>query len=310
MDTDSGRDPMPSSRKNLGRRLRPWLAPVAGLVFALLLTLVPLSTRRGIARGLEYSLFLPYRFALGWGPRSLIAQREMSAEARSMAERLRAWDGEMESSRENDRLRRLLGFQRRAAIDLVAATVVGRGRARFGDLLIVDPERPVPDLVGMVAVTPDGLLGRVASRDGPFARVECLTNPNVAVSVVNQRSREGGILKWNPAGSILAIEGVPAQADWQIGDRVVTSGLGAAFPRGILAGWVRGQRAGRGGVLQTILIRPAAASDRVHELFLLHARDLELGEPDRSPPLYPMESRSPRAAPADPARQGALAPVF
>lgn len=301
---------MPPTRKNVGRRLRPWLAPAGALAFSLLIALLPAPARRGLARGLELTLFLPYRAALGWGPRSLLAQRETAAEARELTRRLQAWDGELESSRENERLRRLLGFRRRAGVDLVAATVVGRGRARYGEVLIVDPEAGLPDLVGAVAVTPDGLVGRVSSRDGGRARIECLANPNVAVSVVNQRSREGGILKWDPARSALTIEGVPGQSDWQVGDRIVTSGLGEAFPRGLLAGWVRGQRPGRGGVLQTILIRPSVDSRRVHELFLLRPGTSNAGETDRSPQVYPADSRPPREAPADPGRAGSLAPVF
>ena len=64
------------------------------------------------------------------------------------------------------------------------------------------------------------------------------------------------------------VEGVPAQADWQPGDRVVTSGLGTAFPRGILVGWV-GEPRGGGGGMQNIPVRLAASAARSQEVFLL-----------------------------------------
>jgi rod shape-determining protein MreC len=232
------------------------------------LTFLPVRVKNGLALLLERSVFLPYRFALGWGPRSLLAERRAAAELARLAGRARLEDGALEAARENDRLRSLLGFRRRGEYDLLPATVVGSGRSRIGDLLLVEPEQDPGSAIGLVALTPDGLLGRVASQAGRTLRVECLAHRNVAVSVVNQRSREGGILRWEPGVGRPMVEGVPAQADWQPGDRVVTSGLGTAFPRGILVGWVE-ERRGGGSDRLSIPVRPAASAARAQEVFLL-----------------------------------------
>jgi rod shape-determining protein MreC len=251
-------------------------------VLSLGLVLLPLSWKSGLASALERSVFLPYRFAVGWGPRSLLAQHRAGEALRERARNELGADTALEAARENDRLRSLLGFRRRSGVELLPAVVVGRGRSRFGDLLVVEPADPAAVEAGMVAITPEGLLGRVRTRDGGYARVECLTSLEMAVSVTNQRTREGGILKWDPLRGGLAVGGLPSQSDWQKGDRVVTSGLGMAYPGGILVGWVTGHRAGRGGQLQSIVVRPAARAARAQEVFLLRVTgDLGPASPGR-----------------------------
>jgi rod shape-determining protein MreC len=264
---------MRSSQRSLSRRLRPWLIPGAGLVLSFGLTLLPLPWKFGLASVLERSIFLPYRFAVGWGPRSLLAQHRAGVAQHERARSELTADAALEATRENDRLRVLLGFRRRSGAELWPAVVVGRGRGRFGDLLVVQPADPTAVEPGMVAISPDGLIGRVRTRDGGYARIECLTSLEMAVSVTNQRTGEGGILKWDPLRGGLTVGGIPSQSDWQAGDRVVTSGLGLAYPGGILVGWVTGHRSGRGGLLQSISVRPAAQAARAQEVLLLHVTD-------------------------------------
>lgn len=287
---------MRPTQPTLVRRLRPWLWPSAAVIASLGLSALPAGVKQGMAWGLERSVFLPYRFALGWGPRSLLAEFRGREELERLARRERLDEEALEATRENHRLRALLGFRRRGECGLEPATVVGQGRARFGDLLLVEPEREPGDPVGMVVLTADGLIGRVASRTGRILRVECLTNANVAVSVLNQRSREGGILKWDPVEGGAAVEGVPAQSDWQAGDRVVTSGLGTAFPRGILVGWVGDPRGGGGG-LQNVPVRFAASPARAQEVFLLRIQpEAEAAEQPILSRFYPTEpAGGPRA---------------
>jgi rod shape-determining protein MreC len=243
--------------------------PLIALAAALGLAFLPLPVKTGVATVLEHSVFLPFRMAVGWGPRSLQSAWRMSRMAREATELRIAADEQEEMQGENQRLRGLLGFRRRADHELLAAAVVARGRDRFGDLLVVEPADPGGGNPGEPVLTPQGLIGRVSRTGGRFCRVECLTHQNVAVSVRNARNWEGGIVKWSPQSGGLVIEGVPGQADWRAGDRLVTSGLGAAFPRGLLVGWVVGQKGESGGLLKTVRVRPAASAARVDEVFLL-----------------------------------------
>lgn len=277
-------------------RSRRWLGPIAALVLSATLGFLPLSIKRPVAGVLERTVFFPFRFTVGWGERMLSGREEAKRLSRELAQRQWSRDEAEEARIENARLRRLLGFHRRADHNLVPCSIVGREWGRAGEVLLIEAADPGAAEPGRAVVSPDGLIGRVSSREGRYARVECLTHIQVAVSVLNQRSREGGILKWSPERRPgLAIRGIPSQSDWQPGDRLVTSGLGTAFPRGILVGWVERHRSQGGGMLKEVRVRPAARAARAEEVFLLERVEAGFGFPGAEEPgedlsaLFPVE---------------------
>ena len=264
---------------------------LAVLVSATLLVL-PKDVRRGIATGLEYSVFSPYRYAVGWGEGSLAARSEI----RRLSQQLTEWrvreDQILETQEENRRLRHLLGFRRRTAERLVPAAVVARERGRDGDLVIAEVESGSPVYTDAPVLVPEGLLGRIVARDGGRVRVQCLTNSESSVSVLNQRTRDEGILRGSlQRRGLLVVLDVPVQADWRVGDRVITSGLGTIFPRGLLVATVEGMRREEMGPLERIWVEPAASPARAEEIFLLlpggeePAEDIEWFPSDPEPPL-------------------------
>lgn len=273
-------------------KLTTWLVCVAlsGILIA-----VPRGIRDGVASGLEWSVFLPVRSVLGWGGRSLFLsmqnrqlQRELGTE-RLRAERLE------DSGRENETLRDMLGMAARDDIVLIPAQVRGRSLDRTGEVLLIEASGRSLE-PGLAVVTPDGLLGRLARSSGTRGQVETLWHTKVAVSVVDARSGEQGILRWDPVHPReLVIEQVPFQADYRTGDAVVTTGMGEVFPRGILVGHVLAGEEDRTTQLRRIRIRPAVARGRALEVFLLTER----------PPFGDASSLYPVAA----TRSGAPAPM-
>jgi rod shape-determining protein MreC len=247
-----------------------------------------------MASVLEWSVFLPVRSVLGWGERSLLTQienrrlrRDLTA-GRIETSRLR------ESARENEVLRRMLGMSARSELTLIPARVVGRSLAWSGEVLWAEVSGEA--FPGGAVVTPEGLLGRTSRVSGGRVWIETLWNSRVAVSVVDGRSREQGILRWNPAhpGSF-AIDQVPLQADFRVGDAIVTSGLGEVFPMGILVGYVVGEKRDPRTQLKGVEVKPAVRQARAQEVFLVRERP-----PDADgSSLFPMSS--PRAAGEPPA---------
>jgi len=59
----------------------------------------------------------------------------------------------------------------------------------------------------------------------------------------------------------------------QVGDGVVTSGLGGVFPKGLVVGYVSGVQREQFGLFQTIEVEPAVDFTRLEEVLVL------LGEP-------------------------------
>ncbi len=285
---------MPSHRapRSARRRLILWLA-CAGLSGLLLAT--PAGFRSSVSSALEWSVFFPVRAFLGWDGRSLLVgmqnrklQRDLTAQRLEAAQMV-------EAGRENQTLRRMLGMEARAELTLLPGRVVARSTEWPGEIIWVDVTG-VPTS-GLAVVSPDGLVGRVARTVGTRALVETLWHSRVSVSVIDARSREQGILHWEPArpGEV-SIEHVPLQADYRAGDAVITSGMGEVFPRGILVGYVLGGEEDPRTQLKRIRVRPAASRGRTLEVFLLEERP-PLGD---ATGLYPEPGGTPAGSPPVP----------
>lgn len=259
--------------------MRGAFGPLVAIGVSVALLVAPESLRLNTARWLELSIFSPFRWSVGWGPGTLAARQELRRVSQELTDdRLRS-DEAREIVEENGRLRRMLGFRRRAPLALQPATVVGRERGRLGSVLFLDPSPGPPVDQGTPVLVPEGLLGRTQADHGGPIEVECLAHRRTAVSVIDQRTREAGILRWDPAQSDrLVIGQLAVQSDWQEGDRVVTSGLGTIFPRGLLVGWVERVEHEPTGPLKRVWVRPAASPARAAEVFFLVAQSTENAE--------------------------------
>lgn len=91
--------------------------------------------------------------------------------------------------------------------------------------------------VGMPVVTGQGLVGRVLDVSATASRVLLITDRNSAVSARLQSSRAQGSVQGQLSGN-LRMTMIPLGSVVQVGDLVITSGLGGNFPPDIVIGVV------------------------------------------------------------------------
>lgn len=94
---------------------------------------------------------------------------------------------------------------------------------------------------GMPVVTDQGLVGRITQVAADSSRVLLVNDPSSFVSGRLQTTREEGSIQGLPAGGLRMID-IPLGADVQVGDVVLTSGLGGNFPPDLLIGTVSSVR--------------------------------------------------------------------
>lgn len=143
---------------------------------------------------------------------------------------------------ENEVLRRELGFVRsQGVLGLRGADVIGRVAAQEpGNLIraiVIDVGHNAGLLPDMAVVTGRGLVGRVTAVEDASAEVMLITDTRSAVAALVQRTRTAGLVKGQVDGSLI-MEGINRDADVQVGDIVLTSGLGGVFPKGVIIGQV------------------------------------------------------------------------
>jgi rod shape-determining protein MreC len=135
------------------------------------------------------------------------------------------------------RLETMLAFRETSRFDLLSARIIAVEADRTGRELKID--RGTVDGVArdLAVITPDGLVGRVSEVARGSAYVRPITGRQCRVSARVEDTRVEGILDWTPEHG-LHLAFLPLRLDIEVGDAVVSSGLGGVFPRGIALGRV------------------------------------------------------------------------
>ena len=214
--------------------------------------------------------------ALFRGPRLARDNARLQAEA----EALRAQNTELLAAQaENDRLRLALGFQKRSPRPLLAAEVVALKPTPQTDTLILsrgarDGVRPQE-----VVLSPDGaLVGQVLDVSPSACSVLLLTDAGSSAGAevvrpappprnVPKNVPRIGICQGDRAGHLL-LTFPRIDADVRPGDRVVTSGLGTVFPKGLPLGTVVSVSTDKTRAVKTATVRPAVDFDHLEQVFL------------------------------------------
>jgi len=139
-----------------------------------------------------------------------------------------------EAERENQRLRKELDFRRSdESADLIAAEVIGRDPDQLYDSVVIDVGRDRGVEPEWAVVTAEGLVGHVTVV-GPHSAVVQLLMRSPVIAIV-QEGRAQGIVSW-VNGNRFRLRFVEAASSIQQGDRVISSGLGGRYPKGIPIG--------------------------------------------------------------------------
>lgn len=169
---------------------------------------------------------------------------------------------------ENERLRGLLGFRERFPFPMQSASVIAYPGLEIGGKFIIDRGRADGVRVNSAVVTPAGLVGKVTEVGGRSALVQSLVGNTYGVSVMVERSRAIGILRWLRPGEWTII-GMATGEDVKVGDLIVTTGVGFVFPAGIRVGVVREVLAQGEPGSGLCKVRPFVRFDSVEEVFVV-----------------------------------------
>ena len=159
-------------------------------------------------------------------------------------------------SAENVNLKQQLNFAPGAEPGFVTARVIADTGGAFVHSILVSAGARNGAAKGQAVVTGDGLVGRVHAVGTRSVRVLLITDLNSRIPVVVEATRTRAVLAGNNTERPRLIHLLPG-ATASVGDRIVTSGHGGAFPPGIPVGLV--SQANDSGVL----VKPYAQRERL-----------------------------------------------
>ncbi len=190
-------------------------------------------------------------------PRDMATLQERNAELENEVSKLQSQIVELqETLSQSQILYTLLDFARtNPQHEYTAATVVGREISPFLQYIIIDKGSNHGILYGMPVVTQQGLVGRIDAVVANAARVQLISDAKSIVNVRLQTAKVEGQIVGSITGEI-TLEMVPQDADVQIGDVILTSGLGGNYPPNIFVGQVLTMQSQQNTLFETGSVQP------------------------------------------------------
>ncbi len=191
---------------------------------------------------------------------------------------------------ENRRLRELLDFRSELKYKVIPADLVAAepNRRHFSVLINKGSEEGIKR--NMPVVNMHGLVGKTVDVSPHTSVVQLIIEPSFRVSALDQRSRVYGIIRPG-SGFTLRLGNVPLTEDVEVGDGVISSGLGGIFPPGIKIGRVTAVESQESlskenfsfGIFKRINVKPSVDLSSLEEVFVLEV-EKEVEDEEESGP--------------------------
>ena len=168
----------------------------------------------------------------------------------------------------DERLEKLQSWQSEHPYSSQLAQVYARGPSSWFKTVLINKGEDDGVTKDMAVVTSEGVVGRVIEVSADTAKVLLIIDTNSAVDVILQRTRAQGILEGKIEDACI-LKYVQKNEEVQAGDKVITSGLGGIFPKGLVVGTVTNVDRRRPGIFQYIEVAPAVDLSRLEEVLIL-----------------------------------------
>ena len=124
---------------------------------------------------------------------------------------------------------------------MLAASVTGRESGNYSKILMLDAGSSAGVEINMPVVTSEGIVGRITEVGHNWSKVTTVVEPNSSVGAFVERTNDLGVCEgdFELAGEgMLRLNYLPGDTAAAIGDRILTSGYGSVYPRGLVIGYI------------------------------------------------------------------------
>lgn len=166
---------------------------------------------------------------------------------------------------ENERLQGLVNIVSAYGIKGVTGRVVGRSTDAWNQTVTLDVGSASGVEAGLTVVGATGVVGQVISVMPGSCVVRLLTDPQSGAAALVQASRAEGVVRGSLAG-VLYLENTAADATLNVGDMVLTSGLGGSYARGLLIGTIVRIDGTAGDASRKVVVAPNDTAAPLEEL--------------------------------------------
>ncbi len=259
-------------------RIRDWV--ILGVLLAVSLVTILTQNQpllRGLrAESLEATAWLEARFAWVGGYFQALRENEVLREENivlsSQVARSR------EAILENERLRRMIGFQDTTEFDLKAARIINKDITQQQNFITLNVGSSDSVKVNMAVVDERGAIGMVVLVSRHYSRVMSYLNTEFRIPAKVQPLQAFGIVRWEGGTTDrLRLDHIVKTEPVRTGQLVVTSGYSGVFPPGVPIGTIDSVSSRTGRNELTVFMKPATAIATAEHAFVV----LKKPEPER-----------------------------
>lgn len=180
-----------------------------------------------------------------------------------------------ELKKENERLKNLLNFEKNDRLFVAGARITGKDPGGWFNVFTVDKGSDDNIKVNSAVVTDKGLIGRVIDVGRNWAKVRAIVDGKSSVSGIVERTRDHGMVRGNNGltyeDGLCRMVHLPLDSDIIPGDKIITSGLGEIYPKGIYIGEVIEVVQEKRELYKTAIIKPGVDFRRLEEVLIIYA---------------------------------------
>ena len=213
-----------------------------------------------------------------WVSEGLTSRTELIAENRRLRHQALIIESRLgkyaQLEAENRRLRALLDSSAKVAERVLVAELLNVGSDPFSRLIVLNKGRRHGVFSGQSLIDAHGVMGQIVNV-GPFSSTALLiTDPSHALPVRVRRNGYRSVAAGRGSINELELLHVPNNAELEVGDTVLTSGLGGRFPVGYPVGRIVSVERNTAHPFATVRVKPSARLERNLEVLLVRPGDL------------------------------------
>lgn len=170
---------------------------------------------------------------------------------------------------ENDRLRQLLGSDVRQESRRMAAEVVSVATDPFSHQVVINKGSTNGVYEGQPVLDNRGIVGQIISVGRGTARVLLISDQSHAMSLRAERNDIRVLARGTGDLQQLELMYIPHSSELEVGDKLMSSGLGGVFPEGYPVAEITSLNRDERLQYARVLARPYAQLDRIRTVLLL-----------------------------------------
>lgn len=225
-----------------------------------------------LAQPFQWASTLPMRWR-EWNDESLESRAVIIANNDKLETEILVYKAQLqrmaELSAENLQLKSLLNGAELVKNSVLVAELVGISPDPFHHNITINRGSSDNISEGLAVIDGEGLMGQVTEVFENHSRVLLITDSRHALPIYNLRNNMRGIIEGSGDFQRLRLRHVSPTQDIQVGDTLLSSGLGGRFPSGYPVGTVKAINKDPGQAFIEVSVTPAAKVDRSLRLLVV-----------------------------------------